>query len=242
MSIVFTCSIDDGHPSDLKMAELLEKHRLNGTFYIPIKNREGFPVMAPSDIRELSKRFEVGSHTYDHCFLSSVSAADSYLQVTEGKKHLEDMLGQEVKGFCYPGGKYRAGDVDIVRASGFRYARSTVNLCFDAGSRPFEIPTTVQIYPHDRNVYLRNFIKSGDWSKRQEGLRLALQHKNWIKRLYALFDYGVASGNYFHLWGHSKDIDDHNAWQEMDQFLKHVASKVAPHQRLNNAELAEALF
>lgn len=242
MSIIFTCSIDDGHPSDMKMAELLDKHRLNGTFYIPIKNREGAPVMPPSAMRELSRRFEVGSHTYDHCFLSSVSISDAYFQVTEGKRHLEDILGEEVRGFCYPGGKYRAGDVDIVKASGFKYARSTVNLCFDVGNQAFEIPTTVQIYPHNRNVYVRNFAKSGDWTKRHQGLRLAIQHKNWIHRLYALFDYAVDRGNYFHLWGHSKDIDDHDAWREMDKFLAHVATRVAPHGRLSNAQLAETFF
>jgi peptidoglycan/xylan/chitin deacetylase (PgdA/CDA1 family) len=242
MSIVFTCSIDDGHPSDMKVAELLAKHRLNGTFYIPVKNREGWPVMPPSDMRALGQQFEIGSHTHDHCFLSSVSLSDSHFQVTEGKKRLEDLLGHEVQGFCYPGGKYRPGDVDIVKTSGFKYARSTVNLCFDVGDRPFEIPTTVQLYPHDRGVYLRNFAKSGNWTSRHHGLELAIRHKNWIQRLYALFDHAVVKGSYFHLWWHSKDIDDHDAWRELDRFLAHVASKVALHDRLSNAQLAAKYF
>jgi hypothetical protein len=241
MSIAFTCSIDDGHPSDLKMAELLSKHGLNGTFFVPIRNREGPPVMSSPDIREIGRRFEIGSHTYDHCFLKNVDITEAHYQITEGKKQLEDLLGRKVAGFCYPGGKYRPGDVDMVRAAGFRYARTTMNLCFDTGDNAFELPTTVQFYPHDRTVYVRNFAKFGHWAKRQNGLRLAVWNKNWIDRLYWMFHHAAQSGGSFHLWGHSKDIDQLNAWPEMDRFLQH-ASVVAPENRLSNEQLAARYF
>jgi peptidoglycan/xylan/chitin deacetylase (PgdA/CDA1 family) len=242
MSVIFTCSIDDGHPSDMKMAEILDKHGLNGTFFIPIKNREGFDVMSGTQIREIGRQFEIGSHTYDHCYLKNVNITEAYYQITEGKKQLEDIIGKRVAGFCYPGGKYRPRDAEIVKSSGFRYARTTMNLRFDIGDKPFEMPTTCQFYPHERNVYLRNFAKSGNWLKRHEGLRLAIQHKNWIDRLYALFDYASQRGTSFHLWGHSKDIDDFNAWPELDRFLAHVATKVAVQDRLNNEQLAARYF
>jgi peptidoglycan/xylan/chitin deacetylase (PgdA/CDA1 family) len=242
MSIAFTCSIDDGHPSDLRTAELLSKHGLNGTFFVPIKNREGPAVMTGAQIREIGRRFEIGSHTYDHCFLRDIDITEAHYQINEGKKRLEDMLGRKVTGFCYPGGKYRQGDTDMVKAAGFRYARTTMNLCFDTGDNPFEMPTTVQFYPHHRNVYVRNFAKFGKWVERQNGLRLAVQHKNWIERLYAMFDHAARRGGLFHLWGHSKDIDQFNAWSELDRFLAYVASKVAPQNRLSNEQLAARYF
>lgn len=242
MNVAFTCSIDDGHPSDLKMADLLSKHGLNATFYVPIRNREGPAVMPAKDIRDLGHRFEIGSHTYDHCFLKSVAITEAHYQITEGKKQLEDILGRKVSGFCYPGGKYRPGDADMVKAAGFRYARTTMNLCFDTGDKPFEIPTTVQFYPHDRNVYLRNYARFGKWLERRNGLRLAVQHKNWIDRLHAMFEHAVKHGGSFHLWGHSKDIDELDAWADMDRFLAHVASRVAPQNRLSNEQLAARYF
>ncbi len=242
MSVSFTCSIDDGHPSDMKMAEILARHGLKGTFYIPIKNREGQPVMPPDQIRILAEQFEVGSHTYDHCFLSSVGLGESHYQVTEGKHQLEDILGHEVAGFCYPGGKFRQQDVAIVQSAGFKYARTTVNLCFDAGHKRFEMPTTVQLYPHSRSVYLRNYAKMGSWGQRRSGLQLALRHDDWIKRLYALFDHAALNDQSFHLWCHSHDIDNLKAWQEVNRFLEHVASRVAPENRLSNQELAEAAY
>src|SRR3989442_15889037 len=86
MNGVFTCSIDDGHPSDLKIAELLSKNCLNGTFFIPIKNREGLPVLSKSQIRDIGRQFEIGSHTYDHCYLRNVGVEEAFYQITEGKK------------------------------------------------------------------------------------------------------------------------------------------------------------
>ncbi|MDB5839410.1 MAG: hypothetical protein JWQ23_1362 [Herminiimonas sp.] len=242
MAVVFTCSFDDGHPSDLKMAALLDKHGLNATFYIPIKNREGFAVMSEPQIRELGTRFEIGSHTYDHCFLKSVDISESHYQITEGKKRLQELLGKEVSGFCYPGGKYRRRDSDMVRSAGFRYARTTMNLCFEAGDNPFEMPTTFQFYPHDRFVYLRNFARAGHWGRRHEGLRLAVRHDDWEARLHALFDYACEHQGTFHLWGHSRDIDELQAWNKMNRFLEHVAAAVPPDNRLDNRQLAARHF
>jgi peptidoglycan/xylan/chitin deacetylase (PgdA/CDA1 family) len=242
MGPVFTCSIDDGHPLDMKMAELLDKHNLNGTFFIPIKNREGFKVLACSELRELGRRFEIGSHTYDHCYLKNIDIWQAYHQINEGKKQLENLLGKEVTGFCYPGGRYRPRDIELVKACGFKYARTTMNLCFDAGNRPFEMPTTVQFFPHDRSVYLRNFAASGNWLRRSSGLRLAVQHSEWIARLSALFDYACRHGGAFHLWGHSKQIDELDAWDELDAFLAHVAKCVTVEDRLSNEQLAARSF
>lgn len=242
MGLVFTCSIDDGHPLDLKMAELLDKHGLNATFFVPIKNREGSNVMSRQALIELARRFEIGSHTHDHYYLKNLDVRRSYYQIAEGKKQLEDILGGDIAGFCYPGGKFRRKDIELVRACGFKYARTTANLCLDAGSRPFEMPTTIQFYPHDRDVYLRNFIKSGHWLKRSPPLWFMVQQRDWMQRLYALFDYACGQGGAFHLWGHSKQIDELQAWGELDRFLCYVAGKVVLHDRLTNGQLAARTF
>jgi peptidoglycan/xylan/chitin deacetylase (PgdA/CDA1 family) len=240
--ILFTCSIDDGHPLDGKTAELLDKHGLKGTFFVPIKNREGVQVMSRERLRELSRRFEIGSHTYDHCYLRDLDIRRTYYQIAQGKQQLEDMLGLEVAGFCYPGGKYRQKDIELVRACGFRYARTTVNLFLDAGRSRFEMPTTLQFYPHKREVYLRNFIRSGHWIKRAGPLWLALQREGWIARLHALFDHACEQGGVFHLWGHSKQIEELQAWPHLDAFFAHVAQRVPGYGRLTNAELASRLY
>ncbi|WP_220807212.1 polysaccharide deacetylase family protein [Noviherbaspirillum aridicola] len=238
METVFTCSIDDGHPSDMKTAELLHKHGLRGTFFVPIRNCEGDQVLADAGIRELGRHFEIGSHTMDHRYLKKVDIWHAYHQISDGKARLEDILGVRVNGFCYPGGRYTNRDVELVRACGFTYARTTMNLRFDAGRLPYEMPTTLQLYPHDRAVYLRNFAGSGEWVQRLEGLRLALSREDWIQRLYTMFDHACHHGGIFHLWGHSKQFDELNAWEEIDSFFAHVAARIPFQNRLTNEQLA----
>lgn len=242
MDTVFTCSFDDGHPSDMKLAELLVKNGLSATFFIPIRNREGLPVMSTGQLRELARQFEIGSHTLDHCYLRTVDRDEAVRQITEGKKNLEDQLGSEVHGFCYPGGAYQAPHAQMVRAAGFEYARTTMNLRFDAGDRGFEMPTTIQFYPHPPSVYLRNFIRGGTWDRRTNGLRLALQCKDWNERLIALFDHARAQKALFHLWGHSWEIDALDAWPAIDRFLAYVAEHVARQNRLTNRQLATRTY
>jgi peptidoglycan/xylan/chitin deacetylase (PgdA/CDA1 family) len=242
MSIVFTYSTDDGHPSDMKIAELLVKNNLNGTFFVPIRNQEGRDVLSLRAMREIGGRFEIASHTHDHYYLKRLTTVEAHYQIIEGKKQLEELLGKEVVGFCYPGGKYRPRHLDIVKAAGFRYARTTMNLCFDSGPNPYEMRTTFQFYPHDRIIYLRNYVKDGKWLMRHEGLRLALKSNHWIDRLYYLFEWSCRHGTVFHLWGHSWEIDELGAWQELDQFLAYVASRVAREDRLDNRQLAHRCY
>lgn len=242
MGALFTFSSDDGHPSDMKVAELLGKHDLRGTFYVPIRNQEGLPTMSKSELRGVGRDFEIGSHTFDHCYLRNVGKVEAHRQITEGKMHLEDLLGQAVAGFCYPGGKYRRSDLALVKNAGFTYARTTTNLCFDVGHSRFELPTTIQFYPHSRSVYGRNFAQAGRWRSRLAGLRLALGHGNWVGRMYAMFDHACEHEGIFHMWAHSYEIDRLGAWCELDHFFAHVAQRVTTPNRLTNEQVASTQF
>jgi hypothetical protein len=240
MPLIFTFSTDDGHPSDMKMADLLVKYDLHGTFYVPIKNREGFAVLTRPQIAELGRQFEIGSHTYDHCYLGEVDLWEAYFQIAQSKQELEAIIGKEVKGFCYPGGKYSQRDIALVKACGFKYARTTMNLRFDVGDKPYEIPTTVQFYPHDRSVYVRNFV-AGHWLGRQGALYLAMRYDDWMQRLFALFDYACEHGQVFHMWAHSREIDKIDAWRKLDTFFRHVAESVERESRVDNAQACEVI-
>ncbi len=240
MAPVFTYSVDDGHPADLKMADLLAKHGLHATFYVPLKNCEGLPVLSAAEIRTVGQAFEIGSHTFDHRYLNTVCMAEAAHQIESGKHSLEAVLGHPVAGFCYPGGKFTYRHLALVRRAGFLYARTTVNLRFDRGNSPFEMPTTIQFYPHARGVYLRNFLQFGNWNSRKAALVLALSTAHWLDRIYLLFDHACQHDGAFHLWAHSHEIERLALWQELDDFLAHVASIVAPADRKDNRGFAAA--
>jgi peptidoglycan/xylan/chitin deacetylase (PgdA/CDA1 family) len=63
-----TLSWDDGHPFDARIADMMLRHGLRGTFYISRIAERG--TMSAAQIRELSQTFEVGAHTLGHIVLT----------------------------------------------------------------------------------------------------------------------------------------------------------------------------
>ena len=234
---IFTMSIDDGHPLDMRMAELLLKNEINATFYVPINNYEGQPVIRKKELRELANNFEIGSHTRDHRYLKKISIYEALKQIGEGKKILEDQLGHAVQGFCYPGGSYQKLHCKMVCTAGFEYARTIQNLRLDAGDLRYELPTTLQFYPHSRTVMIKNFVNQRDWKKRKELMAVLMPEQEWLERLFLIFDYACRRGGIFHLWCHSKDIDQLGLWKTLDEFLNFVSYKIKPALRMNNAQI-----
>ena len=236
-SLVFTLSVDDGHPLDLRIAEILARHRLRASFYLPIRNAEGAPVMTAAQARELSRYAEIGSHTLDHCFLTRVDDNEAWRQISEGKTELEQRLGHAVSGFCYPGGQFHARHVHMVRRAGFGYARTINNLYSDTGEQRFTLPTSLQFYPHKRDVLIRNFISQGAYKRRWSALQAIIAEDNWLMRIYRLFDHLEQHGQVFHLWCHALDIERLQLWKELDYFLGFVARRIPPGRRLDNSGL-----
>ena len=101
-------SWDDGHPEDLRIAALLTKFGLSGTFFVPIENREGRSVLVERELRELDRGFEVGGHTLTHHYLKGIAAEKVRYEIREGKIRVEHALGHEIQGFCYPGGHFNS--------------------------------------------------------------------------------------------------------------------------------------
>lgn len=233
--MLFTTSWDDGHPLDERVAGLLARHGFQGTFYVPLSNREGLPVMDSAALRRLGLGFEIGSHTLDHCYANRVPAAEWAQQVRDGKAALEQQLGHRVAGFCYPGGKLGPGSKASVQAAGFAYARTVVNLHLDAGHDPYLLPTTLQMYPHRRSVLLRNWLRGGSRLARAPAARLALLGGGHALQLRSLLAAAQARDGVFHLWGHSWELEQHGLWAALDQFLAIAASLVPPRARVNNA-------
>jgi peptidoglycan/xylan/chitin deacetylase (PgdA/CDA1 family) len=234
---VFSMSVDDGHPLDLRMAALLQSHQIKATFYLPISNQEGWPVMSPAAIRELAQSFEIGSHTHSHRFLNTLPGAEAWREISDGKKQLQDCLGSEVEGFCYPGGRYHHLHRLQVRAAGFRYARTTQNLRIDVAFPTFDMPTTAQFYPHPRAVMVRNFISQRAWLKRSAALSVVLTTDDWLARLNGLLDLAIQRDGVFHLWCHSIDIEKLQLWTQLDTFLRRVAKDIDTAQRVCNRDL-----
>lgn len=72
-----------------------------------------------------SAGMDVGSHTQTHANLKELSDDDARQQIAQSKAELEQMLGAEVRHFCYPYGWFRPEHEEMVRTAGYVTATST---------------------------------------------------------------------------------------------------------------------
>jgi len=238
--MIFVTSWDDGHPLDERVAELLERFGLRGTFFIPSRNREHRPVIGSAALRDVDARFEIGSHTLDHTYLTRLESRACEAQIQRGKDSLEQLIGHRVNGFSYPGGKYSKRVARCVKKAGFRYARTAENLRFDIGGDLFAMPTTLQLYPHGQNVLLRNFIRYGNYGKRYTALRLVAHRHNYWDRLLQLVEVSMGTDRIVHLWGHSWEIDEQRLWRDLAKLLNAVAVLRPPVSTIAGVATAES--
>jgi peptidoglycan/xylan/chitin deacetylase (PgdA/CDA1 family) len=217
--LLVTTSWDDGYPADLRIAELLAKFGVAGTFYVPNRNSEGRPVMNENEVRQLAGTFEVGGHSIDHVVLTTLDQEDAARQINENKRWLEDLTGRPVPGFAYVRGRYNGVVKDLVRHAGFEYARTVENLRSSMVSDPYELPTTIQLFPHGRLIYVRNFLRAPSLA-RARLLTVALAPAGLPERVDRLIGACRRAGGYFHLWGHSWEIEEHGLWGALETVLR----------------------
>lgn len=231
-----TTSWDDGHPSDFRLAELLAKYNLRGTFYIPKTNQE-HEVMPESGIQQIAAHFEVGGHTLDHIAVYETNAANWEQQVSSCYDWLSDLLGKKPVSFCFPKGQYTTMAAAAVANAGFRLSRTTelLQISADINRQHPILPTTIQVFEHTRTTYFKHLLKRGkmqsllQWISAHAQKELELLTDTYIQKV-------VSNGGCFHLWGHSWEIDEYQLWNKLEAIFKRL-SAVTDIRSVENREL-----
>lgn len=214
-----TTSWDDGHPLDLRVADVLAKYGVQGTFYVPMRNVR--PTLNAQQIRNLSSHFEIGAHTVNHTVLTQCSRDQARQEICESKRQIEDITGKPCTVFCFPKGRYHRFHMELVASAGFAAVR-TVELF--SLSMPYRlngisvIPTTLQACRQSRFAHLKNAIKR----MRGRALVNAMQFsrgKDWEKSAHELIGHWRNAGGVFHLWGHSWEVEEQNQWAQLEGVL-----------------------
>jgi len=235
-----TTSWDDGHPLDLRIAELLARYGLPGTFYVP--RRAAQAVITEAQLRELAKAFEIGAHTVNHVVLPEVADSVAEREIRDSKAYLEDLLGRPVRMFCFPRGRFRARHVRMLARAGFLGARTTELFSLRSPVRRDGIallPTSIQAYPHGPVSYLRNFARRLAWGNLGCYLQLNAG-RQWTRTAAALLGRAAERGGVFHLWGHSWEIEAAGQWDALQEVLKLTAGYRGAASFVSNAELCAA--
>lgn len=157
-----TTSWDDGYPLDLRLAELLHRYDIEGTFYVPIRSQ--LPVMTAGQIQGLSRHFEIGGHTVNHVRLDQVGAQCGREEISGAKRHIEDITGKACTMFCPPAGRFSRSHLAAIRNAGYAGVRTVelMSVRYPAYQNDLSIlGTTLQLYPHTASVYFKNAVKRG---------------------------------------------------------------------------------
>jgi peptidoglycan/xylan/chitin deacetylase (PgdA/CDA1 family) len=227
-----TTSWDDGHELDEKLALELDRLGFAGTFYISPRSAE-IPAdsrIRGATLRDFAQRFEIGSHTLTHPHLTRLSLDDAAREITAGNEVLQDVIGRAVSAFCYPYGAYRAEHVELVRAAGFRVARTIRRFRTQSAADPLQMGTTSHAARY----------RADGWPavRRSRTVRQACaMWSNWDVLARQLFQEARAGGGVFHLWGHSWEIEAHDDWPRLRSLLRYIADHDV--EFVTNGELIE---
>jgi peptidoglycan-N-acetylglucosamine deacetylase len=218
--VYISFSWDDGAIEDMKLMDLSLKFDIPGIFFVPATNNER-DVMPEKNIKTLLKnKFEIGSHTYSHAYLTLLPLEKAQAELLNGKNFLEQLLGIEASHFCFPGGKYNSELLEVSKQY-FKSARTA-----DTGamlqSNSYLIKPTFHFYDRGKKSLIYNGLKN-----RSPIFRLSLtnilsrNYFDFIKNI--IVDLANSPEHYkIIIWGHSWEIEKFQLWwwlEDMFQFI-----------------------
>ena len=225
---IVTTSWDDGHRLDLKLARMLSKHGVKGTFYIsPFYLKD---ILKEAQVKELDGSHEVGAHSLTHANLTSMPMNEAGKEITGSKLYLEKILKHEINMFCYPKGKYSQEIKEMVKKCGFLAARTCNHGNFEFPKDPYEWQIT--LHASNRSPFMTFKI----WIKSRISPKSLL---DWETRAKLLFDSFLNKGGIYHLWGHSWEIEARNEWNKLERVLNYISGRNGVQYKTNGEIIRE---
>jgi peptidoglycan/xylan/chitin deacetylase (PgdA/CDA1 family) len=155
--------------------------------------------IACGEVAALYAGHEVALHTRTHPSLTRLDAAQVAREVLEDRQALEDLVQYPVRGMAYPNGLYDARVIDILRALGVAYARTTENKnpCFPP-AEPLAWAATAHQFGESPEPVPQRF-------------ETLYANPRW-------------SGVFF-IWGHTYEFDRKHDWDSLDRIFKPLAGR-----------------
>lgn len=230
-----TISVDDGHPTDSRTAELLQELGLRATFYVPATNPER-RLLSLAALREIGGAFEVGGHSYGHRPLAALPDDEARREITGGVQWLEDRIGQRVESFCYPMGKVGSTTPRLVREAGLVGARTCMLNLTDIPDDPYRAGVSTQARWYPRHVQLRHALLQRNLRGAANYLTVHHLARDWAFHFATALAWVQHHGGVAHLYLHSWEIDANDDWSRLGAVLAYAA-RVEGLTRLTNGEL-----
>lgn len=131
---------DDGVEDDIHLCEILRAAGARATFNLnpgshlttrsnPWRYRDRKDVihLARGELLSTYAGFTIANHSVSHPWPTRIPLEDWRREVSDGRKQLQDIFGQEIAGFAYPFGDTNRETAEVVREAGHDYARLCTN-------------------------------------------------------------------------------------------------------------------
>ena len=206
-----TLSYDDGVRQDKRLIEIMKQNGLKGTFNLNggcFSSRyegveEGRMTVEEAKALYLPAGMEVAAHGYQHASLARIDRAMATDDILTDRKALEGIFGCVIKGMAYANGSYDDGVVEMLKAVGISYARTTsATGRFDLPIDWLRLPTTCHHNDPRLMELAHQFVETADSSYR------------WGN-----------SPMLFSLWGHSYEFDRNDNWGVIEEFAAYIGNR-----------------
>lgn len=146
-------TFDDGYTDNYELLfPLLKKYNMKAVIYmvshleynkwdVEETDEKKFTLMNKEQIKEMfdSGLVEFGGHTMHHVKLNKTLEEEQRKEISENKKFLENLLGEELYSFAYPFGYFNNISKKIVKEIGYKYGVATDSGPFYIEDDLFEI-------------------------------------------------------------------------------------------------------
>ncbi|NLB40738.1 MAG: polysaccharide deacetylase family protein [Clostridiales bacterium] len=205
-----TLSYDDGVEQDIQLIDIMNKHKLKGTFNLNsgLYASEGtvYPKgqihrrMSEKKTTEIIKNSgqEAALHSLTHPYLEQLPADMLVSEIMKDRENLEKQFDTIVRGMAYPFGTFNDSVVNALQSCGIAYSRTTIS------TNDFRMPK--------------------DW------LRLTATCHHNSPELQNLANKFVEEVTYrtpylFYLWGHSYEYESNNNWNVIEKFAGYIGNR-----------------
>ncbi len=194
---------DDGDVSDIRLCDLLRRHRATATFNLNAGlhrseryhhwTHQGTEVwkLAWPELPSVYQGFSIANHSLTHPRPTACDDPTLQREIVENRDRLEQHFAMSIHGFAYPFGDYDQRVKDAVRAAGHRYARTV----FDGTVDPLGDTMEARVSRH---------VLSADFWEEYERVR--------------------ARDGVFWFWGHSYEMIDDAGWTFVEERIARISA------------------
>lgn len=203
----FNVTYDDGVLQDVRFVELLNQYGLKGTFNLNSALMEnqfawvheiGLVVkrLGRDVVKDLYAGHEAASHTLHHPYMHDLSREGVLWELSQDKRNLEELFGEEIRGFAVPFDYYSDLIAECVQECGFSYGRiSEMSHSFRPQKEYYRWKATVFHCEGCLESLTQQFLETEE--------ELAL----------------------FQIVGHSYDLDTEQMWEWMENIFQSISSQ-----------------